>query len=66
MLPDKSLCVRCPWHSWRWDLKTGKLKQPKGRDKQAVVYPVKVDPEGNISIGFDEFSPSYFSTENDF
>ena len=42
------------------------LKQPKTRDKQAVVYPVKVDPEGNISIGFDEFSPSYFSAENDF
>ncbi|XP_069110239.1 Rieske domain-containing protein-like [Argopecten irradians] len=60
------LCVRCPWHSWRFDLNTGKVTMPRGRNVSTVVYPVKVDSRGVISIGFDKFADSYFSVEEDF
>eukprot|EP00112_Aurelia_sp_Birch-Aquarium-sp1_P026253 Seg92.3 transcript_id=Seg92.3/GoldUCD/mRNA.D3Y31 product="Rieske domain-containing protein" protein_id=Seg92.3/GoldUCD/D3Y31 len=59
------LCVVCPWHRWKIELKTGKLKVPL-RPKQVTVYPVKISDMGDICIGFDEFSPSYFEAKDDF
>lgn len=64
-MPDKSLCVRCPWHSWRFNLLTGMVCQPKGKNLQAVVYPVRVRPDGTILVGFHQFSPSYFHESMD-
>ncbi|XP_078670312.1 3-phenylpropionate/cinnamic acid dioxygenase ferredoxin subunit-like [Branchiostoma floridae x Branchiostoma belcheri] len=64
-LPDKTLCVRCPWHSWRFSLNTGHAVLPK-KDKVAVTFPVKVDTEGNISLGFLEFASDYFSGSGEF
>ena len=66
VLPDRSLCVRCPWHSWRFNLENGKVCHPKGRDVTAVVYPTKVREDGTILVGFEEFSPSYFNGNGDF
>ncbi|CAL4141325.1 unnamed protein product [Meganyctiphanes norvegica] len=63
-LPDQSLCVRCPYHGWKFDLATGKCRHPSSRgDMSTKVYPVKVDHyTGDLSVGFIEFSPLYFST----
>ncbi|XP_045607781.1 uncharacterized protein [Procambarus clarkii] len=63
-LPDRSLCVRCPYHGWKFNLVTGKCHHPKTRqDLSAMVYPVKVNPQnGEIAIGFNEFNPFYFKT----
>ena len=59
------LCIVCPWHRWKIELKTGKLKVPL-RPKQVTIYPVKISDMGHIYIGFDEFSPSYFEAKEDF
>ncbi|CAH1785925.1 unnamed protein product [Owenia fusiformis] len=64
VLPDLSLCVKCPWHSWRFDLQTGKVKAPKGRDITAITYNVKVDDDGKLFIGFEEFSKDYFNLDD--
>lgn len=29
---EENCTVRCPWHQWEWDLKTGKNLRPKTRD----------------------------------
>ncbi|CAG7725759.1 unnamed protein product [Allacma fusca] len=63
-LPDKSLCVKCPWHSWKFSLTNGTCLFPAKRDKTALVYPVKVDKE-KIMIGFDHIAPRLFSTPPD-
>ena len=63
---NNSLCVRCPWHSWRFDLNTGKVNMPKGQNLTVKVYPVIVAENGQLSIGFDEFAAKYFTGEIDF
>ncbi|VDI63724.1 Hypothetical predicted protein [Mytilus galloprovincialis] len=65
-MPDNTLCIRCPWHSWRFDLLTGKVRMPKGQNRAAKVYPVTVGENGKLSIGFDEFNARYFSGDIDF
>ena len=60
-LPDRSLCVRCPWHSWRFDLNTGRVRKPSHRSLCAIVYPTRVLADGTILVGFDEFDHKYFS-----
>lgn len=60
-----SLTLRCPWHKWTFDLDTGRCITPKGREISARTYPVKVNPSGEIRIGFDSFGPSAFA-EQDF
>nr|XP_053631435.1 uncharacterized protein LOC128687890 isoform X1 [Cherax quadricarinatus] len=63
-LPDQSLCVRCPYHGWKFNLVTGRCHHPKTRqDLSAMVFPVKVNPQnGELDIGFSEFNPFYFTT----
>ncbi|MGE3818455.1 MAG: Rieske (2Fe-2S) protein [Isosphaeraceae bacterium] len=34
-------CVTCPWHAWRFDVKTGKT--PLGPKIKQAVYSVKVE-----------------------
>ena len=53
------LCIVCPWHKWKIELKSGKLKFPQ-RQRQVEIYPVQVTDEGDLLIGFNEFSPAYF------
>lgn len=63
----KILCVVCPWHKWRLDLTTGKVKVPH-RDGivRNTVYPTKVTSDGTILIGFSEIDTSYFNGDVDF
>ncbi|XP_048729536.1 Rieske domain-containing protein-like isoform X2 [Ostrea edulis] len=65
-LPGHTLCVRCPWHSWRFDLDTGQLKQPKLPGVCSIVYPVIVKEDGKLLVGFDQFDPKYFSVDASF
>ena len=62
---SNTFCVICPWHRWKIDLESGHLKFPQ-RQKQTGVYPVRVADNGDLSIGFDEFSPTYFEGSEDF
>ncbi|XP_064602383.1 Rieske domain-containing protein-like [Liolophura sinensis] len=63
-LPDMSVCVRCPWHSWRFELKTGQVRQPKGRQISAKIYPVQVKQDGTLLVGFSELNSKYFTDED--
>lgn len=40
--------VICPWHGYRFGLKTGRESEERSRD--LVVYPIKSEPDG-IFIG---------------
>lgn len=63
----KILCVVCPWHKWRLDLTTGKVKFPQREGKiRNSVYPTKVANDGTISVGFSEIDTSFFYGESDF
>ena len=60
------ICVVCPWHKWRLELKSGKLKLPPGRNKQNEIYPTEILEDGTIKIGFAEFSKECFRGFEDF
>jgi len=74
MLPDKSLCVRCPWHRWSFRLEggsggsgeSGDCVFPRARkDKKLKVFPVKLDQTRNeIKIGFDSFDSKTLRDED--
>merc|ERR1719242_910089 len=62
VLPDRSLCVRCPWHKWAFRLSGrqshGDCVFPPGRDdKKLQLYPTSVTSRdykrNQIKIGFD-------------
>ena len=67
VLPDRSLCVRCPWHKWAFRVNQaggcqqrgdeGECVFPPGRDdKRLQVFPTKVDRKrSQIKIGFQSF-----------
>ncbi|BFZ04044.1 hypothetical protein BsWGS_07083 [Bradybaena similaris] len=57
--------IKCPWHKWTFDIKSGICISPKDRDILAKTFPVRVDNQGKISVGFDSFGPSAFA-EMDF
>ena len=60
------LCVTCPWHKWRIELTTGKLRVPAGRGICNQVYPTQISEDGVIKVGFNEIAKEYFSMEFDF
>ena len=67
VLPDRSLCVRCPWHKWAFRVNQadgcqekgneGECVFPPGRDdKRLQIFPSKVDRKrSQIKIGFQSF-----------
>ena len=63
-LPDLSLCIKCPWHKWRFSLENGKVVTPKDRNLQLKVYPTRVDDDGTIRVGFDSLDQRFFSADN--
>ena len=58
------MCVVCPWHKWRIDITTGKIKIPPGREKQNEIYPTQVLQDGTIKVGFEEFDHDYFGAND--
>jgi nitrite reductase (NADH) small subunit len=38
-------CVVCPWHGWRYDLRTGEQLTAFGRQPGLRTYPVRVEGE---------------------
>lgn len=62
-LPDRSVCIRCPWHRWCFDLITGKLIWPANRSASVRTFPVLVKGDGSIWIGFDEFDSRCFTDD---
>ena len=36
-------CVTCPWHGWRYDLRTGEHMTMFGRRRGLRTYPVRTD-----------------------
>ena len=71
VLPDRSLCVRCPWHKWAFCVATGRANHegqcvfPPGRDdKKLKVFPALLDKRRKqIKIGFDSFDNSTLINE---
>ena len=59
-------CVVCPWHSWKYSLLSGELRAPAKRGLRVGVYPVRVEPGGNLSVGFQSFSTDFFNGAEDF
>lgn len=59
-------CVRCPWHSWKIALGTGEVMRPQKRNARINVYPVRVDKQGNISVGFESMSCDFFNGGTEF
>ena len=63
----KLLCVVCPWHRWKIDLTTGKVKMPSRQPPlRNQIYPTRVEDDGTIFVGFDEIDDRYFEGDADF
>ncbi|KAK6972740.1 Rieske domain-containing protein [Biomphalaria glabrata] len=57
------VCVKCPWHKWKFRLDNGETVFPPKSSTVAKTYPVKVENDGRIFVGFDAFGPSAFNLE---
>jgi len=60
-----SPCVRCPYHGWRFDLRTGECRFPGRHGAAAAVFPVRVERSGTLWVGFRAFHPGYFQAFED-
>lgn len=61
-VPGPGLCIRCPWHGWKFDLRRGRCISPNRPDVVAKIFPVKVECPGHkISVGFTEIAPETFT-----
>ncbi|GBG30383.1 Cytidine monophosphate-N-acetylneuraminic acid hydroxylase [Hondaea fermentalgiana] len=56
-------CVACPWHGWRFDLRTGKCLNKEEFSQE--IYPCRV-VGGEVQVGFDAFDESAFKDDADF
>ncbi|CAD5120907.1 DgyrCDS9460 [Dimorphilus gyrociliatus] len=54
-------CVKCPWHNWRINLLDGKVVSPNHVGRSIETYPVKLDKDGRIIIGFKDLHPKVFT-----
>jgi NAD(P)H-dependent nitrite reductase small subunit len=45
-------CVTCPWHGWRYDLRTGEHLTLFGRRKGLRTYPVRTE-NGEVLVEVD-------------
>jgi len=50
-------CVTCPWHGWRYDLRSGEVLGSAGRRPGLRTYPVKVDGD-QVLIDLGPDTPS--------
>lgn len=46
-------CVTCPWHGWRYDLRTGDHLTMFGRHPGLRTYPVRVDGD-DVLVDMEE------------
>jgi nitrite reductase/ring-hydroxylating ferredoxin subunit len=61
-IPGQGMCIRCPWHGWKFSLNKGRCIIPNRGDVVAKIFPVKVDCENGhkVSVGFPEIDPAIF------
>lgn len=60
-------CIVCPWHSWKFSLENGFVKDPACEKGTKVgIYPVQVTDKGELRVGFRSFSPDYFNGAMEF
>ncbi|XP_059170897.1 cholesterol 7-desaturase nvd-like [Physella acuta] len=57
------ICLKCPWHKWQFSIHDGRTIYPLGHLIKAKTFPVKVDKDGKLFVGFDSFGPSAFSMD---
>jgi nitrite reductase/ring-hydroxylating ferredoxin subunit len=60
---DGKACVACPHHGFSFDLQTGICVAPRGSFKQEV-WPVRIEGDGLLSVGFRGISHSIFDSED--
>ncbi len=46
-------CVTCPWHGWRYDLRTGEHLTMFGRRKGLRTYPIRLEGD-TILVDVDD------------
>lgn len=51
----------CPFHNWRFSLRTGEGLAPRSNDQCLQRRPVRVTPDRRLEIGFPSLSPSFFT-----
>lgn len=60
-------CIVCPWHSWKFSLENGFVKDPaREKGTKVGIYPVEVTDKGELRVGFRSFSPDYFNGAMEF
>lgn len=60
-------CIVCPWHSWKFSLENGFVKDPaREKGTKVGIYPVQVTDKGELRVGFRSFSPDYFNGAMEF
>src|SRR5271169_473398 len=57
--------LRCPWHGWEFDIRTGKSRCDPERVK-AKLYPVAVEPGGELAEGPYEVETFPVCVEQDY
>ena len=71
VLPDQSLCVRCPWHRWAFTVggagpdstrrqlfpgrQPGQCVSPPGRSARLDTFPATTSASGQVRVGFSSF-----------
>ena len=46
---DEAGCITCPWHGWKWDVRTGRPVWP-ALDWRTRRYPVRIEGR-NVLVG---------------
>ena len=57
------LCVTCPWHGFRFDVRTGVSVAPRKRYTMAT-HPTRLAADGTIYVGFREIADQLFESDD--
>ena len=57
-----SICVRCPWHGWQFNVVSGETDVSD--TIQLEVYPVRIGDGDALYVGFTALDTATFSQED--